>query len=122
MDGPGKQGSVNPFDARRVPWRSAREQVGVDRADVSSLGGLPASGLEQLAAIVESSDDAIVGKTLDGVILSWNAAAEQMYGFAAEEVMGQRISAIVPADRARELESILRSVARGDRIDHLETV
>jgi PAS domain S-box-containing protein/diguanylate cyclase (GGDEF)-like protein len=94
----------------------------VASSDLSSLGDLPVNGLEQLAAIVESSDDAIIGKALDGVIRSWNAAAEQMYGFAAEEVLGQRISVIVPPDRARELESILRAVAQGDRVDHLETV
>ena len=78
--------------------------------------------LDQLAAIVESSDDAIVGKALDGTILSWNRAAERMYGFSAEEVLGQRISMIVPPEHARELESILRAVGRGERVDHLETV
>ncbi len=84
---------------------------------------LPRSGmLEQFAAIVESSDDAIVGKALDGTILSWNLAAARMYGYSAQEVLGRRISLIVPPEQARELESILRVVGRGDRVDHLETV
>ncbi|MGZ6899293.1 MAG: sensor domain-containing protein [Acidimicrobiia bacterium] len=81
-----------------------------------------AAMLEQLAAIVESSDDAIIGKALDGTILSWNAAAQRMYGYAATEVLGRRVSVIVPAEYARELESILVAVGRGERVEHLETV
>ncbi len=77
----------------------------MERTDLPVARDLPTGAMvEQLAAIVESSDDAIVGKTLDGVILSWNAAAERMYGFAAEEVLGRRISLIVPPERARELD------------------
>ena len=78
--------------------------------------------MAQLAAIVESSDDAIIGKALDGTILSWNAAAERMYGWSAPEVLGRRMSVIVPPERARELETILAAVARGERVEHLESV
>ena len=68
----------------------------------------------QLAAIVESSDDAIIGKTLDGVITSWNRGAERMYGYAREEVLGQNVSLIVPEDRRDELEQILERVRAGE--------
>jgi PAS domain S-box-containing protein/diguanylate cyclase (GGDEF)-like protein len=91
--------------------------TGVWRADRGFAGSV-----EQLASIVESSDDAIIGKSLDGTILTWNQGAARMYGWRAEEVVGRRISVIVPADRARELETIRDRVARGERVEHLETV
>jgi PAS domain S-box-containing protein len=75
-----------------------------------------------LAAIADSSDDAIVGKNLDGVVTSWNKAAEAMFGFAAQEIVGQPITLIVPPDRFDEEASILSRVAQGERIDHFETV
>jgi PAS domain S-box-containing protein len=75
-----------------------------------------------LAAIVESSDDAIIGKTLDGTILSWNSGAERLYGHLAEEVKGRTISLLIPPDHADELPEILRRLHRGERIDHYETV
>ncbi len=78
--------------------------------------------LEQLAAIVESSNDAIIGEALDGTILSWNAAAERMYGWSATEVLGRRMSVIVPSERAREFESVLAAVARGERVERLASV
>ncbi len=80
------------------------------------------SAADLLAAIVESSDDAIVSKTMDGTILSWNAAAERMYGYAPEEAIGRDVSLIVPADRRGELESILRAVAAGERVEYFDTV
>jgi diguanylate cyclase (GGDEF)-like protein/PAS domain S-box-containing protein len=83
---------------------------------------LLASISEQYDAIVDSTDDAIVGTNLDGTILSWNAGAERMYGFSAEEARGQPLSLIVPADHAGEIVRVLHSVARGGRVDHLETV
>jgi two-component system sensor histidine kinase/response regulator len=76
---------------------------------------------QQLAAIVESSDDAIIGKTLDGIITSWNRAAERLYGYTAEEAVGQSIDIIVPPDRPDEMPRILDRVRRGERIDHYET-
>ena len=75
-----------------------------------------------LAAIVESSDDAIIGKTLEGVIVTWNAAAERLYGYRADEVQGRSIDLLVPASQSDELRSILQSVSAGQRIDHLETI
>ncbi|MDQ3804403.1 MAG: PAS domain S-box protein, partial [Acidobacteriota bacterium] len=77
---------------------------------------------ERLAAIIASSDDAIIGKALDGTVTSWNAAAERLYGWTAEEVVGRPISVIVPPERADELADILARLRRGERIDHFETV
>lgn len=75
-----------------------------------------------LAALVESSEDAIIAKDLDGTILAWNASAERMYGYTAREMIGRNISAIIPSDRPDELKEILRRLAQGERMDHFETV
>jgi diguanylate cyclase (GGDEF)-like protein/PAS domain S-box-containing protein len=75
-----------------------------------------------LAAIVESSEDAIVGQDLDGTIVSWNRGAERLYGYRATEVVGRPISVLVPEDRSGELEQILGRIRRGERIENLETV
>jgi PAS domain S-box-containing protein len=77
---------------------------------------------DRLAAIVESSDDAIFLKTFDGIVTSWNASAERMYGYTAAEAIGQHISFITPSEYANELASLLVSLQRGKRIDHLETM
>ncbi len=74
-----------------------------------------------LAAIAESSDDAIVGKDLNGVVKSWNKAAEAMFGFTAEEIVGQSITCIIPADRSDEEASIIARIAKNERIVHFET-
>ena len=96
-----------------------------------SLGNLVASAIarertlesaQHLAAIVESSEDAIIGKALDGTITSWNAGAERMYGYEAEEVIGESVALLVPPDRPDELPEILRRLRQGERIGHLETV
>ncbi len=75
-----------------------------------------------LASIVELSEDAIIAKTLSGSILTWNAAAERMYGYAAEEVVGRPISILIPPEQADELPWILARIARGERIAPYETV
>src|SRR5262249_777747 len=74
-----------------------------------------------LAAIVESSDDAIVSKTLDGTITSWNRAAERMFGYTAEEAIGRSITLIIPASGRWEEAVIVSQIRRGERIDHFET-
>jgi PAS domain S-box-containing protein len=76
----------------------------------------------RLAAIVESSDDAILGKTLEGIITSWNRAAERLYGYSAEEAVGQSVTMLVPPDRPEEVPEILRKVRQGERVERLETV
>jgi PAS domain S-box-containing protein len=75
----------------------------------------------RLAAIVESSDDAIIGKTLDAMITSWNGGAERLYGYTAEEAVGRSIALIVPADRTEELPAILQRIRDGQRVDPFET-
>ena len=76
----------------------------------------------QLASIVESSDDAIIGKTLDGIITSWNKGAENVYGYAAAEMVGQPISVLIPPELPNELPDILIRLKRGENIQHYETV
>ncbi|HKT87762.1 MAG TPA: PAS domain S-box protein [Candidatus Sulfotelmatobacter sp.] len=76
----------------------------------------------RLAAIVESSDDAIVSKDLKGVINSWNKAAERMFGYTADEAIGQHITLIIPPERTDEETDILARIGRGERIDHFQTV
>ncbi len=74
-----------------------------------------------LAAIVDSSDDAILSKALDGTISSWNKGAERLYGYAAQEIVGKPISQLVPDDRPYEVKDILRGIRAGEVIDHFET-
>jgi two-component system sensor histidine kinase UhpB len=75
----------------------------------------------RLAAIVDSSDDAIVSKTLDGIITSWNRGAERLFGYTAAEAVGHHIFLIVPHDRRTEEEEVLARLRRGEKIDHFET-
>jgi PAS domain S-box-containing protein len=76
----------------------------------------------QLAAIVESSEDAIVSKNLDGIIQTWNAAAERLFGYSPEEAVGQPITILFPPDRMDEEPGILARIRGGERVDHFETV
>jgi PAS domain S-box-containing protein len=78
--------------------------------------------LRSVAAIVESSDDAIVSKNLDGVIANWNKGAERVFGYSAEEAIGQPITIVIPKERLHEEHEILTRIRRGERIDHFETV
>ena len=78
--------------------------------------------LARLAAIVEFSDDAIIGKTLDGVVTSWNRGAERIYGYRAGEVVGRNISILAPPERSDELRQVMERVRRGEHVEHLETV
>jgi PAS domain S-box-containing protein len=75
-----------------------------------------------LASIVESSDDAILSKSLDGTILSWNEGAERLYGYSAAEMKGKSVALLIPADRPGELADLLERVGRGEQIRHYETV
>jgi len=76
----------------------------------------------RLAAIVDSSDDAIISKTLDGVITSWNRAAQKMFGYTEAEAVGQSIYLIIPPDRRQEEETVLRRIGQGEKVDHFDTI
>lgn len=76
----------------------------------------------QLVAIVESSEDAIVSKDLNGIISTWNRGAERLFGFTAEEAIGQPVTIVIPEDRLGEEPRILQRIRRGERVDHFETV
>ena len=96
--------------------------------DAESLGRLPAAvrkseegGRLQLAAIIESSDDAIISKTLDGIITSWNPGAERMFGYLAQEMIGKPMLILFPHDRVNEEQEILTRIRRGERMEHFET-
>src|SRR6185312_244399 len=99
-----------------------------DRISQSLLDELPALRMQAdkaiglLAAIVDSSEDAIVSKSLDGIITTWNASAEQLFGYTAKEAVGQHISLIIPSNRRDEETTILAKIKRGERIEHFDTV
>jgi PAS domain S-box-containing protein len=119
-----RDGSERPIDDSAAPIRDdSGAPVGVVLVfrDVSGRkGGEEAQA--RLAAIVESSDDAIVSKTLDGIIRSWNAGAERLFGYAPHEAIGQPITLIIPPNRLDEEHEILARIARGERVQHFETV
>jgi PAS domain S-box-containing protein len=92
----------------------------LDELPVLRLKADKAIGL--LAAIVDSSDDAIISKTLEGIITSWNGGAERLFGYTAEEAIGQPISMIIPLDRWGEETTILARLRQGERIDHFDTI
>ncbi len=81
-----------------------------------------AEGASRLAAIIDSSDDAIVSKTLEGIITSWNRGAERIFGYTAAEAVGQHISLIIPEERHGEEHEVLARLVKGERIDHFETI
>lgn len=76
----------------------------------------------RLAAIIESSEDAIIGKTLDGTITNWNAGAQRIFGYAPDEIIGKSIVTLIPTDRRAEEDEIIGRLKRGERLEHFETV
>ena len=77
---------------------------------------------KRLAAIVESSDDGIIGLSMDGIVTSWNSGAEKIYGFSAEEIVGQSVQLLLPDDRVDEESAIIERIKRGERLEHYETL
>jgi PAS domain S-box-containing protein len=113
-------------DGREVIVDSRMQLLGDDTVlevnrDVTQFKALE-QRLRSVAAIVESSDDAIVSKNLDGVITSWNKGAERIFGYSAEEAIGQPITIVIPHNRIDEERTILTRIRRGERIDHFETI
>src|SRR3954451_12523574 len=76
----------------------------------------------RLPAIIESSDDAIVSKSLDGIVRTWNKSAERIFGWTADEVVGKPITIIIPPERLHEETTILARLRAGERVDHFETI
>ncbi len=95
-----------------------------DEAQQTGLERTPASDAVAalLSAIIESSHDAIVSKTLDGVISSWNRAAEEMFGYSAAEAIGRHITLIIPEERIAEEDYVLGKIRKGEKVDHFETI
>jgi PAS domain S-box-containing protein len=91
------------------------------RGNASARPG-PLGPADLLAAIVNSSDDAIIGKTTDGMITTWNPAAERMYGYTAAEIIGQPIAVLCPPDRVAEIQEILGKIRSGERVSYRETL
>jgi diguanylate cyclase (GGDEF)-like protein/PAS domain S-box-containing protein len=101
----------------QAPQNDGSAERGRERPPASRFGDLQA----HLAAIVESSLDAIIGKTLDGTIISWNRGAEELYGYRAEEAIGRSISILAPPDRVHEMPELIDRISRGERVRHYET-
>jgi PAS domain S-box-containing protein len=104
--------------ARLVPAVSRELQAAQQRRDRRHTETVAA----YLASIVESCDDAIIGKTLDGTVVSWNTGAERIYGYSAAEMIGRPISVLIPSYRPAELPEIFETIRRGEGVDGLETV
>jgi len=102
-------------------WRSGPGRFAAVFSDVTERKRAE-EALLRMSAMVESSDDAIIGKTLDGVITTWNLGAARLYGYSAPEVIGRHISALVPADHPDEIAAILRRLANGERVEQFEAV
>jgi diguanylate cyclase (GGDEF)-like protein/PAS domain S-box-containing protein len=117
-----KDGSEFPAEIRLSPM-DTEQGIWVSSAirDVSERRGTE-EDLRRLASIVAYSDDAIIGKTLDGIITSWNAGAERMYGYSAKEAIGTSVSMLVPANHPDEIPEVLERLKRGEIVDHFETL
>jgi PAS domain S-box-containing protein len=109
------EASISRFDLRGETVMTVRLRDVTERRRAEE-------GLSRLAAIVASSEDAIVGRTLDGTIQTWNTGAERLYGFTASEALGRSIRMLVPPDRLGELERINEALRRGEPVPQFETV
>ncbi len=116
-------GTRVPFMAFPSPLRDAAGEIvgGVNMlVDITERKHAEQVG-QRLVSIIESSDDAIVSKDFNGLIISWNRGAERLFGYAAEEVIGKPITILIPPDRHSEETKILERIRRGERVDHYET-
>jgi len=114
---------LKPFSARELLARvTARLAISNIQRETAHLEHKLRLEAELLASIVTSSDDAIISKSLDGIITSWNKSAERIFGYTAEEAIGKHITVIIPPERLAEEGDILARLRRGERIDHFRTV
>lgn len=104
------------YDEAGKPWRMPGVAVDITQRKQAELASA------RLAAIVESSDDAIISKDLNGIITSWNGGAEKLFGYRADEVIGKSITILIPEDRLDEEPNILARLRKGERIEHFETI
>jgi PAS domain S-box-containing protein len=118
-------GRLTAIASKFIPFFGNEEMMSLEGlagfADLALARNELLNSQRRLAAIVESSDDAIIAKSLDGTITAWNRGAERIYGYSAEEAVGQSISMLVPDDAASDVEKILDAVSRGESIEHYET-
>ena len=98
------QRRVAELEAKESAWREAEEAA------------------LRLSALVQSADDAIIGKTIEGIIQTWNPGAERLYGYSAGEMVGRDMRILLPADRSDEEGQILDRIGRGERVEHFDTV
>jgi PAS domain S-box-containing protein len=121
---------INRFDDGETRWVKVQGTVYFSQGTATRFIGTVLDVTEmktaeeqsaKLAAIIQSSDDAIISKTLDSIITSWNAAAERIFGYKAEEMIGESIYKLIPADRLDEEPQILRRLGSGERVEHFET-
>ena len=117
-----KDGSIVYLEARSsvIEYEGKPAILNILRDITQRVGA--EENLRRLASIVNSSEDAIFVKELDGTVISWNEGASRLYGYASDEIIGQNVSVLLPPDRADEVAKILRGIARGDRYDHFETL
>lgn len=119
-----RDGSERPIDDSAAPIRSSRgELVGVVLVfrDVTERRHAELASL-RLAAIINGSEDAIVGKNLNGIVMTWNPGAERIFGYTADEMIGQSITKIIPGARLHEERDILARLQKGERVEHFETI
>jgi PAS domain S-box-containing protein len=105
-------------DRKKVEEELRRAHEELHQRTVEQLG----EDRSRLASIIDSSEDAIIGKNLDGTITSWNNGAERIYGYTPEEVIGKNISLLAPSDRPDEIPEILKKIARGESTEHYESL
>ena len=119
-----KDGSIYWVDTTIVPTLDAegkpRQYVAI-RADITERKRVE-EVRGRLAAVVESSDDAIIGKSLEGIITAWNSGAEKIFGYSSSEALGKPMQMLLPCDRQNEEPEILARIGRGEKVEHFETV
>jgi PAS domain S-box-containing protein len=120
-----RTGSKTRLDPGEIDFPEKTSSAATDSREIAAgniAERMHAEANSLLAAIVDSSDDAIISKGIDGIITSWNKAAERMFGHTAKEAIGKHITLIIPADRRDEEAGIIQRLRRGERLEHFETI